>query len=185
MGLRHGVCSDVLELEEKFMKVGSLVATSLVAATTSFLFPSVAFADENIARDVDNHPHHAFELEPHFLLAPLFDHGAPGVGVRGTVTLLDRGFIDSVNDTVGLGFGADWTEDTTWVPIVLQWNFFLSENWSVFAEPGAALRLRDDFRDRGPDFTVYGGARFHFSRNVTLTMRVGHPAFALGLSFLI
>jgi hypothetical protein len=183
--VRHGVCSDVLELKEKFMKVGSLLATSLVTAAASFLFPSVAFADENIARDVDNHPHHAFELEPHFLLAPLFDHGAPGVGVRGTVTLLDRGFIDSVNDTVGLGFGADWTEDTTWVPIVLQWNFFLSENWSVFAEPGAALRLRDDFRDRGPDFTVYGGARFHFSQNVTLTMRVGHPAFALGLSFLI
>jgi hypothetical protein len=144
-----------------------------------------AQAEENLIRDPNLHPHHVLELEPHALLAPFYDKGIPGVGFRATFTLSNNGFIDSINDSVGLGFGADWTRDTTWVPIVLQWNFWLSNHWSVFAEPGAALRLRDDFKDRGPDFTIYGGGRYRFGRTVALTMRVGHPALALGLSFLL
>jgi hypothetical protein len=111
--------------------------------------------------------------------------GSSGAGFRGTFTLLGEGFIPSINDSVGLGFGADWTRDTTWVPVVMQWNFFLTEHWSVFGEPGAALRLRDDFKDRGPDFTINGGGRYHFNDDVALTMRIGHPAFALGVSFLL
>jgi len=43
----------------------------------------------------------------------------------------------------------------------------------VFAD-GVALRLRDDFRDRGPDFVIYGGARLRFSRRAALTFRIGH-----------
>jgi hypothetical protein len=109
----------------------------------------------------------------------------PGAGLRATVTLARDGFIDGVNDSVGLGFGADWTRDTTWVPVVMQWNFWLSEHWSVFGEPGVALRLRDDFNDRGPDFTIYGGARYRFGRAAALTIRVGHPALALGVSFFL
>lgn len=144
-----------------------------------------ALAETNTARDDWNHPEHVFELEPHALLAPFYDHGLPGLGVRGTVTLARSGFIDGVNDSVGLGFGADWTHDTTWVPLVMQWNFWLSEHWSVFGEPGVALRLRDGFKDNGPDFTVYGGARYRFARAAALTFRIGHPALALGVSFLL
>ncbi len=154
--------------------------TALLALTAS-----TARAETNIARYPDLHPHHVLELEPHALLAPFYDHGLPGAGVRATVTLAHHGFIDGLNDSVGLGFGADWTRDTTWVPVVLQWNFWLSEHWSVFAEPGVALRLRDDFRDRGPDFTIYGGGRYRFGDTVALTMRIGRPAFALGLSFFL
>lgn len=143
-----------------------------------------AQAEENLIRDPNQHPHHVFEFEPHLLLAPFYDHGAPGAGFRGTFTLSNNGFIDSINDSVGLGLGVDWTRDTTWVPVVLQWNFWFTRHWSVFAEPGVALRLRDDFNDRGPDFTVYGGGRYRFGQTVALTLRVGHPAVALGLSFL-
>jgi hypothetical protein len=161
-----------------------LLASSLLIIGLLSLH-SVALAEENTARDDWNHPDHAFELEPHALLAPFYDHGLPGVGVRGTLTLARDGFIDGVNDSVGLGFGADWTRDTTWVPIVMQWNFWVSEHWSVFGEPGVALRLRDDFDDRGPDFTIYGGARYRFARSAALTFRVGHPALTLGVSFLL
>ncbi|HWA75903.1 MAG TPA: hypothetical protein VG937_26380 [Polyangiaceae bacterium] len=118
------------------------------------------------------------------LLAPFYE-GLPGAGIRATFTLSNNGFIDSINDSVGLGIGGDWTRDTTWVPVVLQWNFWLSEHWSVFGEPGVALRLRDHFKDRGPDFTIYGGGRYRFGQTVALTLRVGHPALALGLSFLL
>jgi len=157
----------------------------LALLATLTLHPAEAHAEENIARDDWNHPNHAFELEPHALLAPFYKKGLPGFGLRGTVTLARDGFINGVNDSVGLGFGADWTNDTTWVPVVMQWNFWLSEHWSVFGEPGVALRLRDDFKDRGPDFTLYGGARYRFARAAALTFRVGHPALSLGVSFFL
>jgi hypothetical protein len=168
------------------LKTGLLALSfPLSLLATLGLAPSVAHAEDNTARDEWNHPDHAFELEPHALLAPFYHHGLPGFGLRGTVTLARNGFIDRVNDTVGLGFGADWTRDTTWVPIVMQWNFWVSEHWSVFGEPGVALRLRDDFKDRGPDFTIYGGARYRFARAAALTFRIGHPAISLGVSFLL
>ncbi len=158
---------------------------STFAVSLATFAASVAQAEENTARDEWNHPDHALELEPHALLAPFYDHGLPGFGLRATVTLARTGFIDGVNDSVGLGFGGDWTRDTTWVPLVMQWNFWVSEHWSVFAEPGVALRLRDDFKDRGPDLTLYGGARYRFARNAALTFRIGQPAIALGVSFFL
>jgi hypothetical protein len=44
-------------------------------------------------RDPDRHPHHAFEAEPHALIAPLGPGPLPGVGFRGTFTLSEDGFI--------------------------------------------------------------------------------------------
>jgi hypothetical protein len=160
-----------------------LLASSLLALTL-VLVPQHALAEEATGRDPDRHPHYFFEAEPHALLG-LFERDAYGLGFRGTFVLTDDGFIRNVNDTVGLGFGFDWTRHTTWVPIVMQWNFWVSEHWSVFGEPGVAFRFRDRYRKLGPDPTLYGGARFQFAPRTTLTMRVGYPAFALGLSFLL
>jgi hypothetical protein len=159
--------------------------STLVLLCAGWLYTEPAFAEENIVRDEGRHPQHALELEPHALIAPFYDAGLPGVGFRATFTLADNGFIDGLNDSVGLGFGGDWTRDTTWVPVVMQWNFWLSEHWSVFAEPGVALRLRDEFRDRGPDLTLYGGGRFRFGQAVALTLRIGHPAASIGFSFFL
>jgi len=85
-----------------------LLGTAFILSTT-FCFSRSASAEQNTARDESNHPNHAFELEPHALLAPFYDHGLPGFGLCGTVTLARNGFIDGVSDSVGLGFGADWT----------------------------------------------------------------------------
>jgi len=163
----------------KIMQVLPFVLASLV-----FFFGRPAFADTATGREPDAHPHYFFEAEPHALIG-LYEPKAFGAGFRGTFLLSDAGFIRNVNDTVGLGVGIDWTHDTTWVPIVLQWNFWVSQHWSVFAEPGIALRWRDQFETLGPDPTLYGGARWQFAPGVTLTMRIGYPAFALGLSFLL
>lgn len=71
--------------------------------------------------------------------------------------------------------------------VVMQWNFWLHRRWSVFAEPGLALYLGDlgGLDKFGVAPVVYAGGRLHFTENVTLTMRLGYPAFSLGVSFLL
>ncbi len=61
---------------------------------------------------------------------------APGSG--GTIILLDNGFVKTINNSVGIGFGGDifFRHGTFFIPVVMQWNFWLSTHWSVFAEPG-------------------------------------------------
>ena len=68
---------------------------------------------------------------------------------------------------------------------MLQWNFWLSRNWSVFGEPGLAFRIADPGDSKLDTFLIYGGGRFHFSEAAALTMRIGHPTFSLGVSFLL
>src|SRR6188768_3758218 len=87
-----------------------------------------ARAETNIIKQPARHPHYVFEAEPHFLLAPLGARPVlPGAGFRGTVVLAQEGFIDRINDSVGIGFGVDYTRDNVWLPVVMQWNFWLSE----------------------------------------------------------
>ena len=88
-------------------------------------------------------------------------------------------------------------------PVAMQWNFFLTEKWSVFGEPGVTLRYAfypDYAWCNGYDprfgtcsrdntsayFTFYAGARFKFSDTLGLTMRIGHPtALSVGISFFL
>lgn len=71
-----------------------------------------------------------------------------------------------------------------YLPVVMQWNFWLHKSWSVFGEPGVALYLQDG----GLEFTplvLFVGGRYHVSDRITLTMRLGYPAFSFGVSFLL
>lgn len=148
---------------------------------------TAAGADTSVIKRPGAHPDYVFEAEPHVLVAP-FEKFAPGVGFRGTFELVDNGFIAKINNTVGIGFGADWTEKNLWFPLVMQWNFWLSKSWSVFGEPGVSLRVRDDKKKdetKLDPFTIYAGGRFHFSERVTLTLRVGRPTASVGISFLL
>jgi hypothetical protein len=159
------------------------------------------------------HPRYGFEAEPHFGFRDPSRHNASfGPGFRGTVVIVDRGFIPKVNDSVGIGFGMDWlvlgsehchgggndrchTPGQQIVfPVVMQWNFWLHEKWSVFAEPGVAFSLRDNDDDFDRNdltfhwdwFTAYAGGRFHIGDSMALTMRIGAPFTAsFGLSFLL
>jgi len=69
------------------------------------------------------------------------------------------------------------------IPVVMQWNFWLHRKWSAFGEPGVAL-----FHRTGGDFGVVpvfsAGGRFHFNDSVALTLRLGYPSLSLGVSFL-
>jgi hypothetical protein len=156
---------------------------STAAAVTVLLASAQARADRGVIKLPGNHPDYVFEAEPHGLIAP-FHKFTPGVGFRGTIEIVDNGFISTINNTVGIGFGIDWTRHRTWIPVVMQWNFWLSENWSVFGEPGTSMRLDHD-KARFDPFVFYAGGRFHFSDFVTLTMRVGRPTASVGVSFLL
>ncbi len=154
---------------------------ALAAGVLTSLFAPLARADVSTIKQPGRHPGYVFEAEPHLLVAP-FDHFHPGAGFRGTIELVDNGFISSINNTVGIGFGADYSKDHLRIPIVMQWNFWLSQNWSVFGEPGGLIDIGNKTR---PHAAFYAGGRFHFTDSITLTMRVGHPTASVGVSFLL
>jgi hypothetical protein len=157
-------------------------AAALLALALTFA-TSFASADTSTIKQPGAHPDYVFEAEPHAIIAP-FDKFAPGVGFRGTIELVDNGFVTTINNTVGIGFGVDWTDKHFRLPVVMQWNFWLSRNWSVFGEPGGVLNFKKDGK-ADPMPAIYAGGRFHFSDAVTLTMRVGHPTASVGVSFLL
>ena len=68
------------------------------------------------------------------------------------------------------------------VPVVMQWNFWLHRQWSVFGEPGLAVTHRS-----GGDFGVVpvfsAGGRFHINDSIALTLRLGYPSLSFGASF--
>jgi len=155
---------------------GAGVALGLLCASEE------ARADELLISEPGVHPDYIFEAEPHALLEPFDKDPKFGVGFRGTIELVDNGFVQTINNTVGIGFGLDWVDGRFTVPVVMQWNFWLSENWSVFGEPGGAIRFGKG--DAKPIPVLMGGGRLHFSDYIALTLRAGYPSFSAGISFL-
>lgn len=171
-----------------------LLAASLVLAAV-IAAPADAKADDVIIKRPGAHPRYGLELEPHLLLGVSGrfrerdrNDGAVGLGVRGTLILVDNGFVSTINNSVGLGVGLDFVPHNSGtvllIPVVMQWNFFLSKNWSVFGEPGAAVYSGTGRDGLVLDPILEAGGRFHFSDSVTLTMRAGWPALSVGVSFL-
>ncbi len=183
-------------------------AAAVVALGTFAARPAAA---QSIIKTPGDHPD-AWELEPHLTLRPFDtpDHDIGlGAGFRARVPIVDNGFIKTINNSVGIGFGLDWINYRACrrgdcgrvnhfvIPVVMQWNFWLSRDWSVFGEPGVALNLYSsdcDDDDDGPfdrchgrrdiDPVLFAGARYHFSPYTTLTMRVGWPYWSVGISIL-
>ena len=70
------------------------------------------------------------------------------------------------------------------VPVVMQWNFWFTERWSAFGEPGINLYyLSNHGVAAGP--ALYLGGRFRVSDRITLTARFGYPTFGFGVSFMM
>ena len=186
-----------------------------------------ASADRLTIRRPKDHPDYVFEAEPHLNIGLIDPPGVGtgkgiGLGLRGTIELVDNGFVNTINNTVGIGFGLDYvrhgidesqrrcldtapdpadpteeicievsdvdTASYLLVPVVMQWNFWLSEQWSVFGEPGGLLYVVDDGGDNTDlqvDVSFYAGGRYHFAEGAALTMRLGYPTFSIGVSFLL
>jgi hypothetical protein len=159
------------------------------ASTLALLLATVSASaqEHSIIRAPGDHPHYVFEAEPHLVLGfggPFHDRGdgEVGIGFRGTFHIAD-GFVKSINDSVGVGVGIDFDGNgDAVVPVVLQWNFWLSTHWSVFGEPGLSF-------GSGPrnevEPALFLGGRYNFNDRIALTMRVGYPDFAIGCSFFL
>ncbi len=200
------------------MSAKQRVISAAILAAAGLLWSAEANADTLVIKRPGAHPNYRFEAEPHLVIGALPAPGPArdtgfGIGFRGAVELVDNGFVSQINNTVAVGFGADWVHygdsdlpcrkaangsscadlnpdfslNYLYLPVVMQWNFWLSRNWSVFGEPGLSLR----YASRGDDklsldpFVIFVGGRFHFSDRVTLTMRAGYPTFSVGASFLL
>jgi hypothetical protein len=179
---------------------------------------SEARADTLIIELPGDHPRYAVEAEPHLLLGliepPGYAQGTGiGLGARATIPIVYQGFVSSINNSVAIGFGIDFARygrgdfcrgfdpdgdcndyrrrdsfSELWFPVVLQWNFFLSRNWSVFGEPGFALNYHSWDAPTSLELEpliFFAGGRYHFADRITLTMRLGYPAFSVGVSFLL
>ncbi len=202
-------------------------AFSCLALLTVCLSTGAARAEELIIKRPGDHPVYSVEAEPHLALAFLVPRaGVSGVGLGGrfTIPIVRNGFISTINNSVGIGFGLDWVHyngcyrgwgnpydcpnlDTFYIPVVMQWNFFLSTHWSVFGEPGIAITHNaygscvDFYHDNRGNrvsvdcggaptrtglnpFVLFVGGRYHFSETMALTMRIGWPYASVGVSFL-
>jgi hypothetical protein len=139
-------------------------------------------ADRSTIKSEYDHARYFFEAEPHLVLTPFHDGGI-GAGFAGTFNVADRGFIQRLNDSVGVGFAANWATNEDFVlSAAMQWNFWFTERWSAFGEPGVAIGTREDF-ELWPHLGA--GGRFAFTPNVQLTVRVGFPVSSVGVSFLL
>jgi hypothetical protein len=74
-------------------------------------------------------------------------------------------------------------------PVAMQWNFWLTDKFSVFGEPGLTIYgekgvyEHDSHIGVTPLFQV--GGRFHFLPKTTLTLRIGYPTLSIGVSGLL
>lgn len=92
--------------------------TAVCGVVCALCFANGAHAQSIIKRPGE-HAHYSFEAEPH-LSVGLIDppgYGAGtgwGFGFRGTVTVLHNGFIPQLNNSIGIGFGADYARYDGW-----------------------------------------------------------------------
>lgn len=192
----------------------STTLRSSLAALSLLALAHEARADDTIKTPGD-HPTYTIELEPHLLFgwANLYGGSGYGIGGRGSIPIVQNGFIPSINNSVAISFGIDLLHydfcyfggnrgcgaNFLFFPVAMQWNFFVHSKWSVFGEPGLYLYkgFFDSFCDNLPanipcatphTFGVQPmfnvGGRYHFSEHVALTVRVGYPTFSLGVSFM-
>jgi hypothetical protein len=185
-----------------------LLFGSALSAVSLSLAATPAWADDTIKHPGD-HPSYGVELEPHVLLGwnGVYGGSAWGVGGRFTIPIVQNGFVQEINNSVGITFGLDFMFydncyyngacSATYMqfPVALQWNFYVAKRWSVFGEPGLFIyhgflaNCPNGFNGcpqaTGVEPAIFLGGRYHLSDTMALTMRLGFPSFSFGLSFFL
>ena len=189
--------------------------------------PGVARA-QSIIKQPGNHANYTVEIEPHLAFQwtdRIGDNSGFGPGARVNIPFVHNGPISTINNSMGITFGMDltfgnggpgwcygrydrtyWRDDCSvtefWLPVAMQWNFYLTKVISVFGEPGFAIAHRrwtsDPFcnGNSGPycsrsfnttdlEFIFGAGGRFMFSDRIGATIRLGVPMVTAGINFLL
>ncbi|HEY1960352.1 MAG TPA: hypothetical protein VGH28_32300 [Polyangiaceae bacterium] len=184
-------------------------AVPLVAALAVASAPAVAHA-QSIIRQPGEHPDYKVEIDPHGILGGAgwyYDYYGVGFGggARFSIPLCKNCFVPKINNNVAISFGADfgffpfgppgYSPAFLYLPVAMQWNFFVTKKWSVGPELGLSPVI-GVFYDYGfcgggcrnwgiyPLFMAIG--RYHFNDHVALTLRAGFPELAnVGVSFFL
>ncbi len=200
-----------------------LLAITLAACAAFYAGPLRA---QSIIKQPGNHVLYSVDLEPHAVFGwddHYYGGGAFGLGMRATIPFLRNGPVSTINNDMGIGFGLDWVTRgncnrgyyyydrrndfyfdcsayAIYLPVVVQWNFYITDIITVFGEPGFAIRyahvgwtlpdvngIPRDYSDgyTDPIFVMSGGAKFMFGRTVGLNVRAGYPYFTVGASILL
>jgi hypothetical protein len=167
-----------------------------VAAVSTAFGTSALAADEHIGRD-----HNQIEGVRGDVHGSVSSFGVFGTGARAEFPIVPNGLVGGAYDEVALSLGADlffaelnpgWYNDGLYVvPIAaLQWNFYVSDHWSIFPEAGVAFLLDPDDRGWNGHDGVYVapnlgfGARYHFASRNALLLRASTPGgVQVGLTF--
>jgi hypothetical protein len=137
-------------------------------------------------------------------------HSAFGLGFRVDIPIVPAGLIDGTDDELALSPGLDiffWDYGDCytyrgdrycdgygdgigfWIPIPVQWNFYLNEDWSIFPELGLGLIWDDYYAGRRGGRMrlrpmISFGARYHFAARNAFLMRLSWPmGLQLGITF--
>lgn len=128
-----------------------------------------------------------------------------GLGLRLDIAIVEKGFINSVDDELAITFGGEALFDEKkgkgkgkgkkgkdngenalarmemTFPVAVQWNFIFKRKFALFPEVGIELPF-DDLFDPGFYFAV--GGRYHFKSRMALMARITHNrVFQLGVTF--
>ncbi len=118
-----------------------------------------------------------------------------GIGVRLDIPIVSNGLIDGPDDDLSITLGAEVMyiyyetfEGIGVYPLLaFQWNFYLSESWSIFPEIGVTLLFssnREVWFDTFIAPHAMFGVRWHFSERNALFVRAGWPhGVQLGVTF--
>ncbi len=71
-----------------------------------------------------------------------------------------------------------------YIPVVMQWNFWLTRRFSAFGEPGVDFYYLGNHGVSAVP-ALYLGGRLQLSDRITLTGRIGYPTVAIGVSFML
>lgn len=205
------------------------LGSTLLGLASALLVCETASAQSVIKRP-GAHPRYSVEIESHLVFQWTNRFGADdgfGPGARVNIPFLDNGPISKINNNMAVSFGldvtfgdndcrwwwnrfdrdlwlrrADCSVTEVWLPVAVQWNFFLTPVISVFGEPGLAIAHRRwdwewycdpgrnaiceyDESDTDLEFVFWGGARFMFSDSIGATVRIGTPYISAGINFLL
>jgi hypothetical protein len=181
---------------------------------------------QSIIRQPGNHANYSVEIEPHLAFQWTDRQGGDGgfgPGARFNIPFMHNGPIGKINNNMAISFGLDLTFDgggygcypndrrvvgyncsvtELWLPVALQWNFYLTKVISVFGEPGLAIAHRRwsypwycnganqaicdaRFNRTSVEPVFAAGARFMFSDKVGATIRLGFPMITAGVNILL
>jgi hypothetical protein len=108
-----------------------------------------------------------------------------GIGGRVAVPILPRLILGN-RDNLAICAGADysWTsaDRHVWIPVVAQWNIWITSDFSARLEPGVALVVGNGTYVRPAG---YLGLRYRVYRHLYITGRVGVPDATIGASLFL